>query len=148
MKSSTFRLLAASTCLAVCLQAPAAPPPVSSVTVQGVLQTGDFFGAPGNGDNPSSDKVETVYYLQLPAALAKQVHPAGLLAAFSAPAQNASFVQLTVFDEEQSVARSLVGKRVRIIGTVVEPDAPAGAPHRTPAQIQVKSLSAIRDWQW
>jgi len=73
------------------------------------------------------------------------VHPAAQLTALSAPAQGTSFIQLMVFDEEQSVARTLVGKKVRVVGTVVESEA---GQHRTPAYIQVRSLSAIRDWQW
>ena len=123
----------------------AAPPAIPSLAVQGVLQVGEFLGPPGNGENPGSDKVEPGYYLQLPAPLAKQVRPADQLAQFSQPAQTSSFVQLVVFDEEQSVARTLVGKKVRIVGTVLEPE---GGQHRTPALIQVKSVSAIRDWQW
>lgn len=128
--------------------AAAAPPPVPSLSVQGVLQTGDFFGPPGNGENPAGDRIDAVYYLQLPAPLSKQIHPTSILAEFSASALNASFIQLIVFDEEKSVARTLVGKRVRVIGTVLEPDPAPGATRRTPAQIQVKSLSGIRDWQW
>lgn len=123
----------------------AAPPPVPSVAIQGVLQQGDFLGPPGYGDDPASDRAETVYYLQLPGPLLRQVHPASLLAQFSRTAQTASFVQLTIFDEEQSVARALVGKRVRVVGTALEPD---GGPQRTPTLIQVRSVSAIREWQW
>jgi hypothetical protein len=124
---------------------PAAPPAVPSLAVQGVLQLGEFLGPPGNGENPAGDQVEPTYYLQLPAPLVKQVRAANQIAQFSQTAQTSSFVQLVVFDEEQSVARTLVGKKVRIVGTVIEPDIGA---HRTPALIQVKSVSAIRDWQW
>jgi hypothetical protein len=123
----------------------ASPPSIPALTVQGILQSGEFLGPPGNGDNPAGDRVEATYYLQLPAPLAKQVHPASQLALFSPPAQTASFIQLVVFDEEQSVARTLVGKKVRVVGTVLEPDS---GPQHTPALIQVRSLSAIRDWQW
>ncbi len=123
----------------------AAPPTIPSLTVQGFLQVGDFFGAPGNGENPASDRLEPTYYLQLPAPLVMQVHPASQLAPFSQPAQTASFVQLVVFDEERSVVKTLVGKRVRVVGTVIEPDS---GQHRTPLLMQVKSVSAIRDWQW
>jgi hypothetical protein len=123
----------------------AAPPPVPSLAVQGVLQVGEFLGPPGNGENPASDTVEPRYYLQLPAPLIKQVHPASQIAQFSQPAQTTSFLQLVVFDEERSVANSLVGKKVRIVGALLEPD--AGQP-RTPALMHVISVSAIRDWQW
>jgi hypothetical protein len=142
------RAIASLLLLALAMSAPAlraAPPAIPSLAVQGVLQSGEFLGAPGNGDNPASDHSESVYYLQLPAPLNKQVHPAGDLASFSAAAQNSAFVQLIVFDEEQSVARSLLGKRVRIVGTLLEPD---GGTRHTPALVQVKSLTAIRDWQW
>jgi len=136
--------------LALCLaagavSAPAAGPATQSVAVQGILQSGEFLGAPGYGDSPAGDRSETAYYLQLPAPLAAQLRPAGALADFSAAAKGAYFVQLTVFDEEQSVARTLVGKKVRIAGLLVESE----ADHRkTPALIQVKSLSPIRDWIW
>jgi hypothetical protein len=123
----------------------AAPPAAASLTVQGVLQMGEFLGPPGDGDNPARDQPAPSYYLQLPAPLLKQVRTASQLAQFSQPAQTTSFLQLVVFDEEQSVARNLVGKKVRIVGTVVESDS---GQHHTPALIQVKSVSAIRDWQW
>jgi len=143
MKMPAIALLILSALAAA--PAPAAPPSVPALTVQGVLQSGEFLGAPGNGEAPGSDKVEASYYLQLPAPLAKQVHPASTLAPLSAPAQGASFLQLLVFDEEQSVARTLVGKKVRVVGNVVQAE---DGQHRSPAYIQVKSVAAIRDWQW
>lgn len=123
----------------------AAPPVVASVPIQGILQSGDFFGAPGYGDTPATDPLEPMYYLQLPAPLVTQVHPATLMGDFTIAAQKTHFVQLLVFDEEKSVARTLVGKRVRIVGTIVEPE---GGHGRMPAVLQVKSLSAVREWQW
>jgi hypothetical protein len=123
----------------------AGPPVVQAVAVQGTLQMGEFLGAPGFGESPAGDHAEAVYYLQLPAPLATQLHPVGGLAEFSPAAQNSYFVQLVVFDEEQSVARTLIGKKVRIAGSLVEPEA---GHRKTPALIQVKSLSPIRDWQW
>ena len=127
------------------LAARAAPPVVSSIPVQGILQSGDFFGAPDFGDSPATDAVETVYYLQLPGPLVTQVHPAGLMAEFSLAAQKTYFVVLHVFDEERTVVRSLVGKHVRVVGTIVEPE---GGHARMPAMLQVKSVSAVREWQW
>jgi len=143
MKKPALALVALLALAAAPLRA--VPPSVPALTVQGVLQSGEFLGAPGNGDTPGTDRPEPTYYLQLPAPLTKQVHPAAQLTALSAPAQGTSFIQLMVFDEEQSVARTLVGKKVRVVGTVVESEA---GQHRTPAYIQVRSLSAIRDWQW
>jgi hypothetical protein len=141
MKFRTISLLM----LLAAAAAQAAPPAVQAVAVQGTLQVGEFLGTPGFGESPAGDRAETTYYLQLPAPLATQLHPVGGLAEFSAAAQGAYFVQLVVFDEEQSVARTLVGKKVRIAGSLVEGE----ANHRkTPALIQVKSLSPIREWQW
>jgi hypothetical protein len=122
-----------------------AAPSVQAVAIQGTLQVGEFLGTPGYGANPASDRGEPVYYLQLPAPLAMQLHPASALAEFSAAAQAAYFVQLTVFDEEQSVARTLVGRKVRVAGSLIESDA---GHRKTPALLQVKSLAPIRDWQW
>jgi hypothetical protein len=144
--------LGAALCAAQCavlLAAPvpahAAGPVVQAVAVQGVLQSGEFLGAPGFGDSAASDHAETVYFLQLPAPLAAQLRSTGPLADFSAAAQGSYFVVLVVFDEEQTVVRSLVGKKVRIVGSLVEAD----TPHRkSPALIQVKSVSPIREWQW
>jgi hypothetical protein len=134
--------------LLLCLplaNADATPPSIASVTVQGVLQSGEVFVAPGFGESPSTDKADTAYYLQLPASLATQLHPASTMAEFTAESQGSWFVYLVVFDEEKSVVRSLVGKRVRVVGTLVEADAPH---RRTAAVIQVKSVAGIRDWQW
>jgi hypothetical protein len=110
-----------------------------------MLQVGEFLGAPGFGDNPAGDHADVVYYVQLPAPLATQLRASGGMAEFSAAAQASCFVQLLVFDEEQSVARTLIGKKVRIAGTLVETDA---AHRKSPALIQVKSLAPVRDWQW
>ena len=143
-------LLAGSVCAAFAAPPPApapapAPPAPLPVTVQGILQVGEFLGAPGHGENPSSDEAEQIYYLQLPAPLSIQVQPAATLAEFSAAVRGGSYVQLVIFDEERSVAKSLVGKKIRIVGTLVETEA---GRHRTPAVLQVKSLSAVRQWQW
>jgi hypothetical protein len=122
-----------------------AGPAALAVAVQGILQAGEFLGPPGFGENPGSDRGETTYYLQLPAPLAAQVRPSSALAEFSAAAQGTYFIALVVFDEEQSVVRTLVGKKVRVAGSLVETDA---AHHKSAAQIQVKSVSPIREWQW
>ena len=123
----------------------AAPPATQAVAIQGTLQVGEFLGAPGYGEDPTGDHAEVIYYLQLPAPLARELHASGGMADFSPAAQGTSFVQLLVFDEEQSVARTLIGKKVRVAGTLVETDAPH---RRSPALVQVKSLAPIRDWQW
>ena len=124
---------------------PAGPAASQAVAIQGTLQVGEFLGAPGYGEDPAGDHAETIYYLQLPAPLARELHASGGMADFSAAAQASSFVQLLVFDEEQSIARTLIGKKVRVAGTLVETDA---AHRRSPAIVQVKSLAPIRDWQW
>jgi len=141
MKSRALSLLL----LLAVATARAGTPAVLPVAVQGTLQSGEFLGAPDFGQTPAGDHAEVVYYLQLPAPLATQLHPAGGMADFSPAAQASYFVQLVVFDEEQSVARTLVGKKVRIVGSLVETEA---AHRKSPALIQVKSLSPIRDWQW
>ena len=79
----------------------AAPPATQAVAIQGTLQVGEFLGAPGFGESPTGDHAEAIYYLQLPAPLATQLHAAGGMAEFSPAAQASSFVQLLVFDEEQ-----------------------------------------------
>jgi hypothetical protein len=142
MKFRTFSLLLL---LLAATVAHAGQPAVQAVAIQGTLQVGEFLGAPGFGEGPATDHAEAVYYLQLPAPLGTQLHPSGGMAEFSAAAQGAYFVQLVVFDEEQSVARSLVGKKVRIAGSLVEAEA---AHRKSPALIQVRSLSPIREWQW
>ncbi len=122
-----------------------AGPASLAVAVQGILQAGEFLGPPGFGENPTSDRGETTYYLQLPAPLAAQVRPASALAEFSGASQGTYFIALVVFDEEQSVVRTLVGKKVRVAGSLVETDA---AHLKSVVQIQVKSVSPIREWQW
>src|SRR5262245_28115742 len=42
------------------------------VTVQGILQSGEFLGRPGYGEDPQQDARESSYYLQLPAPIPEQ----------------------------------------------------------------------------
>ena len=44
-----------------------------NVTVEGILQLGEFHGPPNYGENPATDEVEHWYYLQLPAPISTQV---------------------------------------------------------------------------
>ena len=55
------------------------------------------------------------------------------------------FVQIVVPASEQRTAKALVGKRVRVTGTLFEA---ISGHHRTPLLVQVQKLAQVSKWQW
>lgn len=118
------------------------------VTVEGVLNVGEFYGPPNYGENPDSDSIEHSYLLQLPAPIGEQVQNANAYS--SIENKNgingfAYFIQLVVSNADQTNAKTLIGKRVKVVGSLF--DAITGH-HRTPVLIEVHSLSPIDKYSW
>ena len=124
----------------------AAPSKAESVVeVQGVLQVGEFFGPPSYGEQPGSDHIERSFFLQLPAPLGTQFKNGAGVPSANQNSLPSYFVQLVVPASEQRAANTLVGKRVRVIGTLFEA---ISGHHRTPMLVQVQKLSQVSKWQW
>jgi hypothetical protein len=111
------------------------------VTVQGILQAGEFLGPPGYGEDPAHDARETSYYLQLPAPIEEQNPGVQLGSEFDHPLEH--FAQLVPPSGQQ--LKPLVGKRVSV--TAVPMPAATGH-HRTGVVLIVQRVSAISDWHW
>lgn len=116
--------------------------PTTPVTLEGTLQAGEFMGPPNYGENPGTDRIEGSYYLQLPAPVSTQTK---LASGLNKEAQTSYFVQLVIFDFEKTHPKSLLGKRVKIVGPLFEAHM---GHHRTPVLIQVESLAEVQQWQW
>jgi hypothetical protein len=119
--------------------------PAPPITLEGVLQVGEFYGPSGYGENPGGDQVEHSLILQLPATPTTQLSGSNALTAFGPDARRTYFVQLVVQDPERFEAEKAIGHRVRIIGV---PSAPLTGHHRTPLLIDVRSLKPIDAWSW
>src|SRR5580692_2017083 len=91
-----------------------------TVTVEGVLLVGTFFGPPNYGENPGTDRLERSYFLQLPAPLVTQLKDSGAVAGLNQQSQVTYFVQLIVIDKEQARVKQFIGKRVRVVGAALE----------------------------
>jgi hypothetical protein len=119
--------------------------PSPSITLEGILEVGQFYGPPGYGENPDGDRVEHSLFLQLPATPTTQLSDSKALSAFGSDAGRTYFVQLVVQDPERFEAEKAIGHRVRIVGV---PFAPLTGHHRTPLLIDVESLKPIDAWSW
>ncbi len=116
------------------------------VKVEGTLQVGQFFGPPSYGENPRSDKIEEAYYLQLPATLETQLanqrwnglnREKGLGPEY--------FIQLIVLDSNLGRLRRMIGKRVKVTGTLFHAES---GHHRTSTLLQVRAIAEIQSWNW
>ncbi|MFM0730348.1 DUF4431 domain-containing protein [Paraburkholderia sediminicola] len=119
--------------------------PSPSITLEGTLEIGEFYGPPNYGEKPSSDRVEHSLYLQLPATLTTQLSDSAALATLGPDAQRTYFVQVVVHDPERAAAEKAIGHRVQIVGDRLEP---LTGHHRSPLLIDVKSLKPIDAWNW
>ena len=118
------------------------PVPTDSITVEGVLQIGEFFGPPNYGENPKSDRLERTLYLQLPAPLTYQTNGTQLV---GPDLTSEFFLQLVVHDILQPTAHTLIGQRVRVRGSLM----PAvSGHHRTTQLLEVVSIHRVTDWEW
>jgi hypothetical protein len=111
--------------------------------VQGVLQTGVFFGPPNYGENPGSDRREIEFYLQLPAPIGTQNPNLKLGADYEKLFEH--FVQVRFAEADNTRARSLVGRKVAVEGTL-EPQ--MTGHDRTGITMTAKKFDEIKDWSW
>jgi hypothetical protein len=107
---------------------------------------GEFFGPPNYGEDPTTDKVERSYFLQLPAPLQTQMAKKGMKGVeLGENSERDHFIQLVVFEKKSDIARKLIGKRVRASGLAFRAET---GHHRTGTLVHVKSLEEIRSWGW
>jgi hypothetical protein len=119
--------------------------PSASITLEGILEVGEFYGPPNYGEDPNRDRIEHSLYLQLPATPNTQIPDPEALTMIGPDAQRTYFVQLVVHDPEHSTAEKAIGHRVQIMGLPFEP---VTGHHRTPLLIDVRSLKPIDAWSW
>jgi hypothetical protein len=112
-----------------------------TVTVQGILQSGEFLGPPGYGEAPREDARESSYYLQLPAPIQEQNPDVRLGSEFER--RDELFAQLVPPAGQQLTP--LLGRRVSV--KAVPMPATTGH-HRTGVVLVVQSVSPITDWNW
>ena len=113
------------------------------LSIQGTLQYGEFFGPPNYGEAPKSDEREHHFYVQLPAPIGTQ-SPNFV---FDPELEHADgyFIQLFVFDSQVVRMRQLIGRRVKVTGTLV----PSQTAHdRTNGILRVSQVLAIERWRW
>ncbi|MBK3744759.1 DUF4431 domain-containing protein [Paraburkholderia nemoris] len=142
MKPTRLAVTLALFCMIV---AGKAAEPSPSITLEGTLEVGEFYGPPDYGENPSGDDIEHSLFLQLPATPTTQLSDSKALTTFGPDAGRTYFVQVIVQDSERSAAEKAIGHRVQVIGV---PFAPLAGHHRTPLLIDVKSLRPIGEWSW
>lgn len=119
--------------------------PSPSITLEGILADGEFYGPPNYGENPHGDRIEHSLFLQLPATPTTQLSDSEALAPFGPDARSTYFVQVVIHDPERSAAANAIGHKVQVVGV---PFAPLTGHHRTPLLIDVRSLKPIDTWRW
>jgi hypothetical protein len=112
--------------------------------VEGIFQSGEFFGPPGYGKNSKTDKIESYYYLQLPTPLMQQQGVSTLPSDVSTSAGLTFFVQLIVNNPKNVKVSSYVGHRVRVTGNLLS--ATTGH-HRTSILLEASKIELIKKWR-
>jgi hypothetical protein len=116
-----------------------------TVTVEGILQWGEFHGPPNYGENPATDRLEHWYYLQLPAPIATQLPDMKWPADFQGH-DDGYFLHVRFSTTTSSAAaRRLTGHRVAVTGSL-EPS--MIAHDRTPIVMSAVRLVSIDGWHW
>jgi Domain of unknown function (DUF4431) len=142
MKPASLAVSLASFCIAA---NGIAAEPSPSITLEGILMVGDFYGPPDYGEQPGKDHSEHSLYLQLPASPVTQLGDSRSLDSFTPEAQRTYFVQVAMDGPDQSEVEKAIGQKVEVAGL---PFAPLTGHHRTPLLIDVKSLKQIDAWHW
>jgi hypothetical protein len=112
--------------------------------VEGIFQTGEFFGPPGYGKNSKTDKVESNYYLQLPTPLMQQQGVSALPSDVSTSAGLTFFMQLIVHPSKKIKMSSYLGHRVRLTGNLISA---TSGQHRTSILLDVSKVELIKKWR-
>jgi len=123
---------------------PRAPSERPEISLQGILQYGEFFGPPGYGENTAKDRREYSFYLQLPAPVTQQNPTLQLGPEFEKP--NESFVQLTSTSNAMSARlRRMIGRKVRVTGPI---ESSTIGHDRTGIVLTVQSVVQVQDFGW
>jgi hypothetical protein len=112
--------------------------------VEGIFQTGEFFGLPGYGKNSKIDKIENSYYLQLPTPLMRQQGVSILPSDVSTSAGLTFFIQLIIKNPKKVKVSSYLGHRVRVTGNLIS--ATTGN-HRTSILLEANKIELIKKWR-
>ncbi|MGD8869418.1 MAG: DUF4431 domain-containing protein [Gemmatimonadales bacterium] len=116
-----------------------------TLTLQGILLLGDFYGPPNYGEEPTTDRLERQYYLQLPAPILTQVPDATLPGDAEANRASAYFLQVVIEDSDRLDPRAHVGEKVQVTGPLMEW---WSGHHRTPLLLVVQNLEPVDRWLW
>jgi hypothetical protein len=117
---------------------------INPAVVEGIFQTGEFFGPPSYGKNSKTDKIESYYYLQLPTPLIQQQGVSTLPSDVSTSAGLTFFMQLITHESKKVKMSSYVGHRVRLTGNLVSA---TSGHHRTSILLDVSKVELIKKWR-
>ncbi len=114
----------------------------SEITLQGILQLGEFFGRPCWGEEPATDRIEQVYYLQLPTLLSRELKfinkkELGNLA-------EGTMVHVFSFNKNVNF-EDKVGKKIKVVGRL---SGWSTEHHHAPTIMDVRSVEEIKSWKW
>lgn len=117
------------------------------VVLQGILQTGMFFGPPNYGEYPNKDTLEESYYLQLPNSIDEQLRYFDKyeIADKEKDKDSGCFIQLAGPYDITNDLKDKVGKKIKATGLIFEASSPR---HRTPILLQLKKVEAVEKFTW
>lgn len=116
-----------------------------SITLQGLLLEGEFYGPPNYGEDPAKDSVERAYFLQLPAAIGVQNPRLAREETRTEIMTTVYFVQLVVPNSKMPETAGLVGHRVQVEGTLLSA---ITGHHRTDTVLEASSKQELDSWSW
>jgi hypothetical protein len=144
MRKTTFSL-AAILLFTLCVRFNAAED--QTVSFQGILLNGIFYGPINFGKDPATDQLEESFYLQLPNSMDQQLDLGGKheIAIKERDRTGGCFVQLGATYDLNNDLKPKVGKKVKITGLLFEKYSPR---HHTPLMLQVQKVEVIENFAW
>ena len=110
---------------------------------------GEFLGPPNYGESPEIDRVERIYYLQVPVLLFEQLiylngykpEDVGIMD----ERLKGSFIQLINADSKTDLLEDKVGQKIEISGDIWESHT---GHHFLPVMMTVRRVKVIEAWDW
>lgn len=118
-----------------------------TVVLQGILQKGVFYGPINFGKDPSNDKPQDSYYLQLPNTLKQQLEYWDKHEIVDREFKwlDYYFIELAGPYQVNNDMAGMVGKNVRVTGQIFER---YSRMHHTPLLLQVKKIEVVNEFLW
>lgn len=116
-----------------------------TVTLEGIVNTCEYYGPPNYGENAKTDSLERFSILQTPLSVSEQLKLQNKKTPITKKPQDTFFIQIVNLSNSKSKVTDKIGKRVRITGTLFEG---ITGHHHTPVLIELHGIEVIDKYSW